>query len=218
VSTKKKLGENAYFKGALAVALIVAIVLAGYVGMRLAFGTAVPIRVVESGSMCVDYGGACDGWSHPFDATLHVGDILLIQAVQPEDLNANYPNSDIIVYDNPGGVTPIVHRIVTKQVINGTLYFKTKGDGNGPTLWPNKADYYDNLPDYNGVPANLVEGKVVMRIPWVGLVTLFMRDNPWGIPVVVLLVLLVAALIFVLPSVKRKRKQSKQQNDMHRQS
>jgi hypothetical protein len=50
--------------------------------------------------------------------------------VKPEGLNANYPNNDIIVYRNPNGVTTHRPRIVEKQEINGTLYFKTKGDGN----------------------------------------------------------------------------------------
>ena len=36
-----------------------------------------------------------------------------------------------------------------------------------------------------GVPASDVVGKVVMRIPWFGWITLFMRDNSWGLPVVI---------------------------------
>ena len=94
--------------------MIVAIVLGFFFGLQLVLGTSVPVRVVESGSMCVPYDGACNGWSHPFAHTLHVGDIIIIQKVNPEDLNTNYPNSDIIVYENPTDPTstPIVHRIV----------------------------------------------------------------------------------------------------------
>lgn len=121
----KKLWKSDYFKTAVAVVLIIAIVAGFFLGMELALGSSVPIRVVESGSMYVEYGSRCDGWSHIFDQTLHVGDLIIIQHVKPENLNANYPNSDIIVYRNPNGVTPIVHRIVEKQEINGTLYFKT---------------------------------------------------------------------------------------------
>ena len=99
----KKLWKNDYFKTAIAIALIIAVIIGFYVGMELALGTLVPVRVVESGSMCVPYDGTCDGWSHPFDHTLHVGDIIIIQKVNPVDLNANYPNSDIIVYRNPNG-------------------------------------------------------------------------------------------------------------------
>jgi signal peptidase I len=207
----RKLWKNDYFKTAVAITLIIAIIAGSYVGMQLVLGTAVPIRVVESGSMCVPFDGRCDGWSHPFDHTLHVGDIIIIQKVNPNDLNANYPNSDIIVYRNPNGVTPIVHRIVDKQEINGTLYFKTKGDGNGPITWPNVPNYYDNIPDARGVPQELVEGKVVFRIPYFGWITLFMRGNSWALPVVILLILLLVAIEFVVPLVKEKKKRTVQQ-------
>ena len=208
----KKLWKNEYFKTAVAIALIIAIIAGFFVGMELVLGAAVPVRVVESGSMCVvqPY-GRCDGWTHPFDQTLHVGDIIVIQKVNPEDLNANYPNSDIIVYKNPNGVTPIVHRIVEKQEINGTLYFKTKGDGNGPIIWPKTPNYYDNLPDSRGVPQDLVEGKVILRIPWFGWVTLFMRNNSWALPLVIALIVLLVVIEFVLPLVKEKRKNTAQQ-------
>ncbi len=179
----------------------------------MVLGAAVPIRVVESGSMCVQYDGACDGWSHPFDHTLHVGDIIIIQKVNPADLNANYPNSDIIVYKNPYGATPIVHRIVEKQEINGTLYFKTKGDGNGPEPWPAIPTSYDNIPDSNGVPQNLIEGKVIFRIPWFGWITLFMRGNNWAIPLIIGLIMLLVVIDFVLPIIKKRQKAAAQQKD-----
>lgn len=210
----KKLHKNEYFKTALAIALIIVLIVGFYFTMQFALGSAVPIRVVESGSMCVAYDGACDGWSHPFSPTLHVGDIIIIQHVNPATLNANYPNSDIIVYNNPGGVTPIVHRIVEKQEINGTLYFKTKGDGNGPVTWPAVPNYYDNIPDAKGVPQNLVEGKVVFRIPYLGWITLFMKGNSWAVPVVVGLILLIVVVEFIGPLAKAKKKRTAQQKDI----
>jgi signal peptidase I len=209
----KKLWKNDYFKTVVAIALIIVIVVGFFFGMQLVLGVAVPIRVVESGSMCVVQPlGNCDGWTHPFGQTLHVGDIIIIEKVNPEDLNANYPNSDIIVYKNPNGVTPIVHRIVSEQNINGTLYFKTKGDGNGPIFWPQTPNNYDNIPDSRGVPQNLVEGKVVLRIPWFGWITLFMKGNNWALPVVIALIVLLVVVEFVLPMVKEKRKKTAQQN------
>jgi signal peptidase I len=206
----QKFRKNEYFKTVVAIALIVAIAAGFFFGLQFALGTSVPLRVVESGSMCVPYDGLCNGWSHPFDQTLHVGDIIIIQAVNPADLNANYPNSDIIVYKNPSGVTPIVHRIVEKQQIDGVWYFKTKGDGNGPILWPDAPYRYDNIPDSRGVPESLVEGKVIMRIPYFGWVTLFMRNNSWGVPLVVALILLLIVVEFVIPIVKGKRKTAQQ--------
>jgi len=210
----KKLWKNDYFKTTLAIALIIAVIIGFYAGVALALGTPVPIRVVESGSMCVPYDGACDGWlslDHPFAQTLHKGDIIIIQAVNPADLNANYPDSDIIVFRNPNGVTPIVHRIVEKQEINGVLFFQTKGDGNSPIKYPEVSNYYDNIPDSRGVPQNLIEGKVVLRIPWFGWVTLFMRGNSWALPLVVALIVLLMVIEFMLPLVKEKRKRTAQQ-------
>jgi signal peptidase I len=206
----QKIRKNEYFKTVVAIALIAAVILCFFFGLQFALGTAVPLRVVESGSMCVPYDGLCNGWSHPFDQTLHVGDIIIIQAVDPEDLNANYPNSDIIVYKNPSGVTPIVHRIVEKQQIDGVWYFKTKGDGNGPILWPDVPYKYDNIPDARGVPQSLVEGKVIMRIPYFGWITLLLRNNSWGLPLIIALIVLLIVVEFVIPIVKGKRKAAQQ--------
>jgi signal peptidase I len=208
----KKLWKNEYLKTALAIALIVAVIIGIFVGMQLALGASVPIRVVESGSMCLPSDGRCNGWSHPFDQTLHVGDIIIIQKVDPATLNANYPNSDIIVYRNPNGDIPIVHRIVEKQEINDTLYFKTKGDGNGPIVWPKIPNMYDNIPDSKGVPQNLIEGKVILRIPWFGWITLFMRGNSWALPVIIALIILLVVIEYVFPLVKEKKKETAQQN------
>jgi signal peptidase I len=213
----KKLWKNDYFKTAVAIVLVAVIVGGFLFGMELALGSAVPIKVVESGSMCVDHGSRCDGWSHIFDHTLHVGDIIIIQQMKPEDLKANYPNSDIIVYRNPTGVTPIVHRIVEKQEINGTLYFKTKGDGNGPILWPAMPNSYDNIPDAKGVPQNLIEGKVIMRMPWFGWITLFMKGNSWALPAVIALIFLLVVVEFIVPEVKQKRKKPAQRNQVQSQ-
>ena len=213
----KKLWKNDYFKTALAIVLIVAIIAGFFFGMQLALGASVPVRVVESGSMCVPFDGRCNGWSHPFDQTLHVGDIIVIQQVNPADLNANYPNSDVIVYRDPNRDIPIVHRIVDKQIINGTFFFKTKGDGNGPVTWPTVPNYYDNIPDARGVPQNLIEGKVILRIPWFGWITLFMRGNSWALPVVIILILLLVIIEFVLPVIKEKRTQTVGQTDKNSQ-
>ena len=209
----KKLLKNDYFKTVIAIVLIVFIIVGFFFGMTIVLGSAVPIRVVESGSMCVPFDGGCDGWSHTFDHTLHVGDIIVIQQVNPADLKANYPDSDVIVYRNPNGVTPIVHRIVAKQEINGTLYFKTKGDGNGPVTWPDVPNYYDNIPDARGVPQNLIEGKVILRVPWFGWITLFMRGNPWALPLIITFIILLVVIEFVLPVVKEKKKKTAQQPD-----
>jgi signal peptidase I len=204
-----RIRKNEYIKSAIVIAIIIGIVLGFFFGLQLVLGTGVPVRVVESGSMCVPYDGACDGWSHPFDHTLHIGDIIIIQKVNPADLNTNYPNSDIIVYQNPTDptATPIVHRIVATYEVNGTLYFQTKGDGNSGDKWPSPVtpQEYDSHTLWTtgqGVPQDMVIGKVVMRIPYFGWITLFLRNNAWGLPVIIGLILLLVVLEFIIPIIK----------------
>ena len=220
--------KNGYFKTAVAIVLIVAIVLGFIFDLQFALHTSDPALTVESGSMSIPYDSADNFWlsiAHPFDRTLSIGDIIIIQGVNPADLNANYPNSDIIVYRDPSDPsgTPIVHRIVSKQEINGTWYFQTKGDGNGqqwPAI-PSPDEYDGHTIWYNaqysntGIPQNYVIGKVIMRIPWFGWVTLFMRDNSWGLPVVIALILLLIVIEFIIPILREKKPE--QQNTMQPQ-
>ena len=212
----KKIWKNDYVKLIIIIAVIVGVVAGFMLGLQVVLNTASPLLVVESGSMCIPYNIYCDGWSHPFSRTLHEGDVIIIQGVDAKDLNTNYPYSDIIVYQNPTNPsgTPIVHRIVKSEEINGTLYFQTKGDGND-TPWPEvpSSEEYDSNRFWNtgkGVPQDLVVGRVVMRVPWVGWITLVMRRNLWLSPVVAGLIILLVVLEFIVPLIKdRKRKEEK---------
>ena len=208
----KKIWKNEYFKTAIAIVLIVAIVLGFFFGLQLALNTSTPLRTVESGSMYIPYENA-NLWTsltRPFDRTLNIGDIILIQGVDPKTLNTHYPNSDIIVFKdplNPNSV-PIVHRIVGTSVVNGTIYFITKGDGNG-NPWPQTPQSGLDPWDYSsppGVPQNLVIGKVVLRIPWFGWISLAMQQSSWGLPVIIGLIMLLIILEFVIPILREKKK------------
>ena len=227
MSVFTRIRRNEYFKSALVIGLIAVVILGIFFGIQFALGTSVPIRVVESGSMSLPLNfisGPPYSWNdflltlaHPFDRTLDTGDIIIIQRVNPKDLNTNYPNSDIIVYQKPGDLsaTPIVHRIVAVDNINGTLYFQTKGDGNGQK-WPSvpPSSMYDSNGIYNGhglgVPQNLVEGKVILRIPYFGWITLLLKDNSWGLPLIIALILLLVVLEFVIPVFRRKKETQQQ--------
>ena len=212
MSKISKITHNEYFKSGIAIATIVIVVLGIFFSLGFALNTDVPVRVVESGSMCIPYNGVCDGWSHIFERTLHVGDIIIIQGIDPKDINTNYPNSDIIVYINPTNPTdtPIVHRVVESYERDGILYFQTKGDGNPNEDWPANVtsdDYDSNMLWHTGegVPEDLVLGKVVMRIPWFGHITLFLRNNPWGLPVIIGLIMLLLIIEFIIPIIKNKK-------------
>ena len=217
MSALKQPWKKNNFKTIVAIVLIVAVVLGFLFGLQFALHTSIPVLTVESGSMSIPYDVGDNFWlsiTHPFDRTLSIGDIIIIEGVNPADLNANYPNSDIIVYREPSDLsTLIVHRIVSKQEINGTWYFQTKGDGNGQP-WPAipSPDEYDGHTIWysaqysnTGIPQNYVIGKVIMRIPWFGWITLFMRDNSWGLPVVITLIMLLIVIEFVVPILREKK-------------
>jgi hypothetical protein len=221
--------HSKYAKTVISLVIIVVLVLSAFFGLGLFLNTDTPVRVVESSSMCIP-NNTVPGpptpytledflWTltHPFDRTLNVGDIIIIQGVDPKTLNTDYPNSDIIVYQDPtseSSRTPIVHRIVSSYTENGTLYFQTKGDGNSIDKWPNaisSSEFDSNIGVWNvstgqGVPADHVEGKVIVRIPLLGWITLFFRTVPWAMPLVIVLILLLVILEFILPVMKRKPK------------
>jgi len=215
--------KNEYVRTAVAIGLVVALVLGGYFGLGLALGTETPVRVVESGSMCTStlrFG--CDGWSDVFEQTLHVGDLIFIQKVTAGELSADYPNSDIIGYDKPSkrgnpDTTPIVHRIVAKYEVDGVWYFQTKGDGNG-VHWPapvSEGEYDSNTLWHTGqgVSEDHVLGKVILRIPYVGWVTLLMRNTSWVLPLVILLIVLLVMVEFVYPALKSHKKRSSEEQN-----
>ncbi len=220
MSDLKRLWKNDYFKTAVAIILIAAIVLSFLFGLQFALHTPDPALTVESGSMSIPYDSADNFWdsiAHPFDRTLSIGDIIIVQGVNPKDLNTNYPNSDIIVFHSPYDYGMlIVHRIIGTEVVNGTTYYLTKGDGNGyPDTWPQTPTQGLDPWDYSsppGVPASYIVGRVVMRIPLLGWVTLFMRDNAWGLPVIIALIMLLIVIEFIVPILREKKPQ--QQNTM----
>lgn len=224
MSTLKRIWKNDYFKTVVAIVLIVAIVLTFFFGLQIALHSPYPALTVESGSMSIPYdsreSATWEGFwlsiTHPFDRTLSVGDIIIVQGVNPKDLNTNYPNSDIIVFHNPNDpLNPrdlIVHRIYSTNTVNGITYYLTKGDGNG-NPWPQTPQMGQDPWDSNnppGVPQNLVVGKVIMRIPWFGWVTLFMNNNQWGLPLIITLILILVILEFVIPLLREKKKPEQQ--------
>ena len=215
--------KNEYFKTVVVVVLIVALVLGLFFGLQWALHTPYPALTVVSGSMNIPYGTSdYNFWltlATPFDRTLSVGDIIIIQGVNPKDLNTNYPNSDIIVFHDPDDYSAlIVHRIVRAETVNGTIYFITKGDGNG-NQWPQTPqtgfDPWDSSSQPGvppGVPASMVVGKVVMRIPWLGWITIFIRDTPLGLPAIILIIMLIVILEFVVPVFREKKPRQESQN------
>ncbi len=108
-------------------------------GLSMVFGVETPLSIVTSGSM---------------KPNLTVGDLLVIEHVEPEDLKVG----DIIVFTTPYSRYPVVHRIVEIEVEPGGLYkFKTKGDANP-------------RPDIGYRTPEDIYGRVKYRIPLLGYV------------------------------------------------
>ncbi len=188
-SKLRGLWKKDYFQIVVTMVLLVVIVIGFWYGSQLVLHSQYPALAVASGSMCILPGPFCDGWSHPFEHTLHVGDLIIVQGANPEDIyaapyNTSARSGDIIVFHSPYGDDLIVHRAIRKRAENGNVYFTTKGDGNSG-------------PD-SEIPASSVIGKVVLRIPWLGHIALFMR-NSLGILIVVALIALLVVVEFVIP-------------------
>jgi signal peptidase I len=215
--TFKELWKNQYFQTAIVISLIGIVIFGFWFGAPFVMGTKIfPALAVVSGSMCIPYDGACEGWlslNHPFERTLHKGDIIIIQGVDPATLNTNYPNSDIIVFHRPDNYDElIVHRIgAVLTDVNGKLSFYTKGDGNPPVKWPAATTGYDG---WGPVSEDLVVGKVVMRVPWIGWAAILMSNLTSGnagrflVPIIIILIVLLIVVEFIVPLFKKKQTQT----------
>ncbi len=170
--------KSDYVKTAI---MLLILAISGFVfwfGLRAALRTEYPLCGVASGSM---------------EPTLRVGDLIVVQGSNPDEINAAAaPQGDIIVFYRPKGRRDpndlIVHRAIDKFSRGDILYFKTKGDANlGPDNWE--------------VPQDYLIGRVVsLRVPLVGFITFLMR-TPAGM--LVILPMLVVIIIDWIPLLKK---------------
>ena len=77
---------------------------------------------------------------HPFERTLHVGDLIIVQGVNAMSVRVAYPNSDILVFHFPKQDSYqkdelAITRVIAKEERDGITYFRTKGDGQGFHKW-----------------------------------------------------------------------------------
>lgn len=162
--SKSRLG---FLKSSLAVTLIAGF----YVLSVYVLGTWTPMFAVSSNSM---------------SPAISVGDLVLVRGVEQTSVDVG----DIVVFNVPSpydGIypSPVIHRVVEKIDLNGTVYFKTKGDANG------NADPWL-------VPAGSVIGVYAWKIPYVGYLILFLR-SPYGL----VLILALAVVPLVKPMIGR---------------
>ncbi|MCS7386087.1 MAG: signal peptidase I [Candidatus Methanomethylicota archaeon] len=171
-SVSKSSGERKVVKEFLNYLLMLILAFAATQGIQLGakyiLQVETPFVVVASGSMI---------------PTLNVGDILIVRGVNPESLQVG----DIIVFKPPSPYwrgMPWVHRIIDKKVRNdGLVFFRTKGDAN-------------QAPDPFWISAENVIGKVLLRIPYIGLISLTLKG--WTIPVIAIIVILAIVIALAM--------------------
>jgi signal peptidase len=108
---------------------------------------------------------------------LNVGDIIIVRGADPQAITVG----TIIIFHSPYEYDmPIVHRVVAVVNDGGSLFFQTKGDHN-------------EIQDGWKVPAENLIGVYVVKIPYIGLISLELR-GPLGVTLIILLVALIIAV------------------------
>ena len=197
-SRLSRLWKDEYFQTAVMILLIVMLVFGFWFGLRVALNTDYPVLAVASGSMSLAQPD--DGWSHPFDPSLHTGDLIIVQGVNPSDIHTGPYNSshpgDIIVFHYQGEL--IVHRAVGLDSEN-TSEFVTQGDGNWKLgLGPGPG---------SPTPPESVVGKVVLRIPWVGNLALLMQNRS-GVYLILALIIIIVIVELLISATGSKEGQT----------
>lgn len=102
---------------------------------------------------------------------LQPGDMIIVKETRAENIKEN----DIITY-RKGPETLVTHRVVEVVDRDGTLMFRTRGDAN-------------NVEDDFLVPSGSVIGSLVLRIPYGGYVSRFVR-SPVGFAIFIIIPLI----------------------------
>lgn len=115
---------------------------------------------------------------------INAGDVVIVADVEPSAIE----EGDVITFVPPSGheeagAERVTHRVVEVVREDGALYFRTKGDANED-------------PDGTRVPAENVEGRVMLTLPLVGHAISFV-----GSPVGILLFVVVPAVLLAINEV-----------------
>jgi signal peptidase I len=184
-----RLWKSEYFQTTIVLVMIVTVVFSFWFGLRLALNTDYPMLAVASGSMSMVQPDG--GWSLPFDRTLHTGDLIIVEGASTSGIHPGpNPVGDILVFrESAQSDELIVHRAISETTIGGETFFVTQGDGNAVLgLGPGPG---------SPTPAQNVIGKVVLRIPWIGYLALFMRDQSGEYVILALIIIIIAIELVV---------------------
>jgi len=182
VTTVKQLWKNEYFQTVIMIVLMVVIVFGFWYGSQLVLNTQYPALAVVSESML---------------PTLNVGDVIILQGVTADQINANYTTGDIIVYRRPENPDfRVVHRAVWKEHTESGWRITTKGDNNAGADQPFHESY--------------LIGKVIARIPYVGNFPLFVNalgNFYYFIIVIIIVINILLSLLFDTDEEKKSIKE-----------
>ena len=181
LETLRKLWKNEYFQTAITVILLLAFVFGFWYVTQTVLRTGYPALAVASTSML---------------PTLNVGDLIIVQGVPPEQINASYLTGDIVVFTDAKGDL-IVHRAVKVENISGEYWFTTKGDN-----VPGSKDQFSPW------PASRLVGKVVGRIPWIGNFALLMHSQQNIYLFTVVIIILIVIILFFPFEAGKEEKES----------
>jgi signal peptidase len=161
--------RNEYVKTATMIILTLVVVLGFWQGLKLALRTEYPTLVVVSGSML---------------PTLNVGDLVIVQGASPAEINADPLTGDVVVFRYGSPDYRVVHRAIGKELVGGSWRVTTHGDNNSP----GSNEYCDET---------TLIGKVVLRIPYIGNISLFTQSQGYIYFVIVAIILIIVFLIFL---------------------
>jgi signal peptidase len=105
--------------------------------------------------------------------TLQRGDLLVLQGRAEENIAVG----DIIVFTAPGHDAPIVHRVNSIEEVDGEIRYYTKGENN-------------NYIDSGYRTYNDIIGVYVLKIPYLGHVSLFLKQ-PIGTAIALILIVVI---------------------------
>jgi signal peptidase len=184
--TLKKLWKNEYFQTAVTIALIFAIVFSFYFGSQIILGTEYPALAVASGSML---------------PTLNIGDLIIVQKVDPAQINADKFTGDVLVFRDPRNPSElIVHRAVKIEKKDNHFLITTLGD-----------NMYGEKDQFSPWNSSLLIGKVVARVPYIGNLPLFFHSerNMYVFILIILIILAVLMLPFSFSSEEKLSEEKK---------
>ena len=135
-------------------------------GAKIILHVDTPFVVVASGSM---------------EPTLNVGDLLIVKGTDPNELHVG----EIVIFKPPEpywrGI-PWVHRIIDIEANGDDIKIKTKGDANA-------------FPDPFWLKSENIIGAITMKIPYVGLLSLTMKN--WIIPITILIAVIIILILIL---------------------